>query len=270
MDPLPLLPFRNDWEETRATLHSYARGVGSIPRALAIPQPKWWHISLKVRPTGLVTDAMAMEGGGTLRVRMDLRGHQAVVETSRGDLRSVPFDAGLSGSEFGDRLGAAVAEFVPGATFDRDGYASDESRRYDAAAAEGYFDALVNIAYNLELYRASLGGDVGPVQVWPHGFDIAFEWFGTRQITQEEDGEPTTLPSQINFGFYPAGDPYFYSNPWPFESDRLLGERLPPQAEWHTDGWEGSILPLAAAGDAGNVLEYFTAVFRAARPTLSI
>lgn len=268
MDPLPLLPLPHDWEDTHATLHAYAHGVGSIPRALAIPHPKWWHISLEVRPTGLVTDVMRTDAGGTLLVRMDLRDHRAVVETSHGEKRFVPFDAGLTGTEFGDRLGAAVTEFVAVPPLDRDRYVDDDARHYDPVAATAYFDALVNVAYNLELHRASLAGDVGPVQIWPHGFDIAFEWFGTREVVDKEGGGEAPVPSQINFGFYPAGDPYFYANPWPFQADRLVDQPLPASAGWHTEGWEGSSLQLSAARDAQQVLDYFAAVFRVAEPTL--
>ena len=43
-----------------------ARAVGVVPRAHAIAHPKWWHVSLEVRPTGLVTDPIPLPGGGTL------------------------------------------------------------------------------------------------------------------------------------------------------------------------------------------------------------
>ena len=114
---------------------------------------------------------------------------------------------------------------------------------------------------------------MGPVQLWPHGFDLAFEWFGTRTETYEENGQITEYPSQINLGFYPAGDrPYFYSNPWPFEGDVLTGEPLPHGAEWHTDGWQGSVLHydlLTGIPDANTkLLEYAKRVHELASPTL--
>ena len=43
--------------------------------------------------------------------------------------------------------------------------------------------------------------------------------------------------------FYPGGEPYFYSNPWPFEAAQLLHEALPEGSRWHTEGWQGTILP---------------------------
>jgi hypothetical protein len=104
--------------------------------------------------------------------------------------------------------------------------------------------------------------------VWPYGFDLAFEWFGARSETY--DGEE--LPAQLNLGFYPAGDPYFYSNPWPFD-ESLPGIPLPHGAAWHTEGFQGTMLPYHAvqskADAADRLAEYARAVFDAAAPTLS-
>jgi hypothetical protein len=108
---------------------------------------------------------------------------------------------------------------------------------------------------------------VGPIQVWPHGFDLSFEWFGTRMV--ETEGERSS--SQLNLGFYPAGDPYFHSSPWPFD-ESLTTAPLPPGAVWNTDGWSGARLPYSPlVGDpaAGSkVADFARAVFAAAAPTL--
>jgi hypothetical protein len=271
-DFLPKLP--ESWEPTRATLHAYAHGVGAIPQAAGVFHPKWWHISLKVRPTGLTTDAVALPDGGTLQVRMDLVHHEVVVETSHGDRSTVPLGAGLTGTEMGDRLIAAVADYGVTGDYARGKFENDEAREYDPQHATTFWSALVNINQTFERHRSSLEGAVGPLQVWPHGFDLAFEWFGTRVEEYEEDGETSQHPSQLNLGFYPAGRAYFYSNPWPFESDALTGVELPHGAEWHTEGWEGSVLYYdQLAGDATaaqKLLDYAAAVHAAAAPTLTV
>jgi hypothetical protein len=122
-------------------------------------------------------------------------------------------------------------------------------------------------------HRNLLGGEVGPIQLWPHGFDLAFEWFGTRKEVFEEDGKVTEHPSQLNLGFYPAGRAYLYSNPWPFEGDKLTDVELPSGAQWNTEGWEGSILhydEIQVDPDATEaVLAYAKAVYAAAAPTLT-
>ena len=141
--------------------------------------------------------------------------------------------------------------------------------------AARYFGVLTEVERTFTTHRATLTGNPGPVQLWPHGFDLAFEWFGTRALEHEERGEIQTLPSQLNLGFYP-GDAenaaYFYSNPWPFEDDQLLSHPLPVGAKWFTDGWAGSVLPYAELvddpGGPARLAAYARQVYLIAKPTL--
>ncbi len=271
MSLLPLPPLPDDLEPTRSTLHLYANAVGAVAKAHAVPDPKWWHISLKVKPVGLVTDTMAVPGGGTLWLRMDLHQHAVVVETSRGTAESIPMNSGLTGTQFGDAVIAVVAGLRLDGDYARDKFESDDPREYSEAAAVSFFAALVNIDHNLEMHRSSLGDSVGPIQIWPHGFDLAFEWYGTKTIAHEEHGETVDSPSQLNLGFYPAGRAYFYSNPWPFDPE-ITRTHLPQPAAWNTEGWEGSILYyddlLATDNPEQRLIDYAQAVFDAASPGL--
>lgn len=273
MSSSPFFPSLEGLEPTRKTLHLYALAVSVVPRAHAIPHPKWWHISLKVRPEGLVTDNMPLPGGGIFALRMDLRNHAVVLHTSRDETQSFSMREGLTGTAFGDRLLEALAQLGLQGDYARQKFENDEPRAYDPALAENLFTALVNSDYLFKKHRAGLPGDPGPVQLWPHGFDLAFEWFGTRQVEYEEDGKIVLHPSQLNLGFYPGQpEPYFYSNPWPFEKDQLLDKALPAGARWFTEGWEGSMLSyaeLAGREDAAeSLLAYARAVFEASQPTL--
>ena len=258
MEPAPLTHLPADWEPTRATLRGYAHAVGSVARVHAIPHPKWWHISLRLAPTGLATVPMPMAPGGQFWIRLDINAGRAVIETSSGDSREVALDAGLSGSAFGDALYSELVDLGISGDYDRTRFESDEPGEFNASDAAAYFTALVNIATNLEAHRAELGDEVGPVQIWPHGFDIAFEWFGAGD-------------SQINLGFYPAGRAYFYSNPWPFDKT-LVESSLSEPASWHSDGWEGSILYyddlMATADPAATLMRYSKEVFELASPGL--
>ncbi len=271
MPPFPALP--EDLEPTRATLHAYAHAVGVIPRTHAISHPKWWHISLQVQPHGLATESMLLPDGRSFWVRMDLHAHSTVIDVSDGSSHAIDMGAGLTATEFGDRLVAAVGELGLDGEYDRDRYVNDDPRPYDPAVAASYFDALVHIERTMEAHRSSLEGSVGPIQMWPHGFDLAFEWFGTRVEKYEENGEMVEYPSQLNFGFYPGGRAYFYSNPWPFDGPRLTSIALPHGAEWHTEGWEGTILYYdLLAGDPdgpAKLVEFGRAVHAAAAPTLT-
>jgi len=267
----PALP--TDGEPTRSTLHAYAHAVGALPRAHAVAHPLWWHVSLKVRPDGFVTEPMPLPAGGAAFVRMDPRVALIVFETSSGESRSFPMNAGLTATEMGNALIAAGSEFGLSADYERSKFEDDDPRPYVEGDAMGFFGALVAADGALAIQRNRLEGTVGPIQLWPHGFDLAFEWFGTRTVPAAEGVEPNEVPAQLNLGFYPAGDAYFYSNPWPFEADALLEVDLPGGAEWHTEGWEGSILPYAGIVDTKNGLDrflaYAAAVFDATAPTLT-
>jgi hypothetical protein len=271
MTAFPALP--DDFEPTRATLHAYANAVAALPRVHAVAHPKWWHISLKVRPDGLVTEPMPLPEGGALFVRIDPRHDEIVVESSNGDRRSLPMDTGLTATEMGDALIQTAAELGLTGEYNRAKFENNEERAYDSGHAGVLFQALVTVEAAIAGHRNRIGGEVGPIQLWPHGFDLAFEWFGTVIVPHEQDGEVTELPAQVNFGFYPAGDAYFYSNPWPFDGDPLLSVELPKGARWNTDGWEGSIFPYdALAGEPDGVerlLEYAGIVYDAASPLLT-
>lgn len=273
MTEAPFLPaFPDTWEDTRATLHAYSHALSAIPRAHAPAHPQWWHVSLKVRPSGLATDPVPLPGGGALELRFDLNRHAAVVETSSGGATTFDLTAGLTGTEFAGQVIAAVAEHGLRREYDRSKFENDDRRSYDPAAATAFWTALVNVNAVFQEHRASLEGASGPVQLWPHGFDLAFEWFGTRVEEYEEDGELKSYPSQLNLGFYPGGEPYFYSNPWPFD-EALTNTPLPGEAVWHTEGWQGTMLPYAAlqedADAADKLREFARAVHEAAAPSLT-
>jgi hypothetical protein len=270
-------PSLSGWEPTRETLHVYSKVMGVVPRAHAEFHPKWWHISLKVQADGLVTDNMTLPGGGVFSLRMDLRQHRVVLTTSRGDAREFSMTDGLSASAFGDQVLGAVADLGLSAEYARDKFENDEPRKYDPSMAERYFTAVTNADRIFKKHRAGLSGEMGPVQLWPHGFDLAFEWFGTRVVVHDEGGKVARYPSQLNLGFSPGEpshpEPYFYSNPWPFEADQLVDHPLPSGARWFTESWQGSILPYATlVGDSQaeeKLLAYAHAVYELASPTLS-
>jgi hypothetical protein len=269
-DFLPEFP--SDWEPTRATLHAYLHGVSALARTHAPAHPKWWHASLKVTSTGLVTEPMPLPDGGEMRVRMDFDRHVVVIEPPDGVAIEFDMMVGDTGTEFADRLIEAAASLGLTGEYNREKFENDDPRPYDQAHASTFWRALTNVASVSEQHRSSLDGSVSPLQLWPHGFDLSFEWFGTRVETYEEDGEIQEHPSQLNLGFYPTGDAYFYSNPWPFD-EGLTTNDLPHGAVWNVEGWQGSKLDYAGlAGDpdaATKLREYAAAVFEVASPTLT-
>jgi hypothetical protein len=271
-----IFPSLKGFEPTRQTLQLYSRVLSAVPRAHGEFHPKWWHISLKVQPDGLITDEVALPAGGALRLKMDLVGHEVLLLVNGQVEATFGMLVGRSSTALADDLLAHVARLGLPGDVDRTRFESDKAREYDPAQAGRFLTALLNADRIFKAHRATLSGEVGPVQFWPHGFDLAFEWFGTRVEEYEEQGEVQMIPSQLNLGFYPGSpgvDPYFYSNPWPFEGDELLGEVLPEGASWHTEGWQGTILPYEdLVGDAqaeGRLLAFARRVYELSAPTLS-
>jgi hypothetical protein len=268
---LTQFPSLDGFGPTRRTLQLYARALSALARACAPAHPNWWHISLKVTPTGLVTDNIPLPGGAILAGRLDFHRTQIVLEDSDGRSWAIPMDAGLSGSEMGERVIAIAAEAGFGGEVDRRRFAGDEPGVYDPDAVDAFFAALVRADRVFKRHGARLGDDAGPVRLWPHGFDLAMEWFGTRVERYNEGDKTVELPAQLNLGFYPGesdDDSYFYSNPWPFDGDQLLGRALPGGASWHTEGWQGAMLPYTAVRDEDQVLDLAAAVFDIASPLL--
>jgi len=270
-----IFPSLAGWEPTKKTLHLYSQAIGVIPRSHAEPHPKWWHISLKVKPNGLVTEDMPLPNGGTFHLRMDLFEHKVFLSTSDGKAWTISMSEGTPSTQFGDQIIAAVADLGLEGEYARERYVNDEPLAYDPATAEKYFTTLTKIDYLFKRHRSTLTGEVGPVQLWPHGFDLAFEWFGTRIETYEEKGGVVKIPSQLNLGFSPGDSetgPYFYSNPWPFEKELLINKPLPDGARWFTESWQGTLFPYSElVGDrqaAKRLLEYAETVFETCSPTL--
>ncbi len=264
-------PSLDGFGPTRRTLQLYAHALSALARTYAPAHPNWWHISLKVTPFGLVTDNIPCAGGGILAGRMDFHRACIILDSSDGRSWAIPMDHGLSGSEMGERVLAAAAEAGLTSPINRDRFADEGPGVYDKAVVGRFFTALVRADRAFKRHGARLGEKAGPVRLWSHGFDLAMEWFGTRVVRSDEGEGTLEQPAQLNLGFYPGeddGTSYFYSNPWPFDADQLLDRPLPAGASWHTEGWQGTILPYTAARDEEQLLDYAAAVFEIAAPLL--
>ncbi|KAA3646453.1 MAG: hypothetical protein DWQ07_09575 [Chloroflexi bacterium] len=273
------LPALTDWGATKQTLHYYAKGVGVIPHGVAkvqtdLAHPKWWHISLKMGAAGLTTEKMALPDGGEFWLALNGSNHEVVLETSKGDKQTFSMTQGKTSTEFGNQLVDAVEALGVKGEFKRDEFENGEPREYDQTKAETWWQAIQVINATMSKHHDNISGEIGPVQLWPHGFDTAFEWFGTRKVSYEG----AEHPSQLNFGFSPGEpshpEPYFYSNPWPFEEEKLTAVELPHEAKWHVGDWQGSIYEYSAlVGDpeaSDKLFEYFAKVYEAAAPTLTV
>lgn len=264
-------PTLDGFGPTRRTLQLYARALSALARAHAPAHPNWWHIGLKVTPNGLAGDNIPCGGGGILAGLMNFHRHEIILTASDGRQWAIPMDAGLSGSAMGERVLSAAAEAGIRGEVERTRFASDEPGIYEPEAVRRFFTAVVRADRAFKRHAAQLGKDCGPIRLWPHGFDLAMEWFGRRTERYNEGDKTVEIPAQLNLGFYPGEDDetsYFYSNPWPFDGQKLLTHTLPGAAVWHTEGWQGTMLPYTAVTNEGQILDYAMAVYRIAAPLL--
>ncbi len=259
---LRLLP--PSWEPTRATLHRLSRVISAIPRLHAPADPHWGHIALSIRPDGLTTAPIPLPGGGDLRLVLDIVDGEVRLLTGDEVVQRITIAPTHSLSSVATQVFDSAAGVGLAGPYDAIHTSGDAQVAIDPDHARAFWDLLVEVEALLRHRRDDLPGSPGPVRFWSHGFDLAFEWFGSKR-------DASGAPAQLNFGWYPAGEAYFYSNPWPFD-DRLICSPLPSGAEWHTEDWKGTMLSQAAVAgrpDATErVLAYAAAVFDLARPTL--
>jgi len=277
VEPLTLPALPPVFEPTRATLHAYALVVGAVPRAHAQPLPHWWHLGMLLYPEGLVTAPIPLPGGATLRLSLDLVRHEIVAAVGDEVVERLDMRRGRSATELAAELFSVTAGLGLADDYDRLKFENDDPRPYDPEAAGAYLAAFTAAEAVLARHRSWLNGrdswngraagsGLSAIHVWPHHFDMSFEWYGDRVVVI--DGESS--PSQLNLGFDPAREPYFYSNPWPLEPS-LVGSLLPHGAMWHTEGWQGTMLPYETVRRGNPVVmvtDFARAVFELAEPTL--
>ena len=257
VDTFPALPL-HQWQDTRDTIHGYAQLLGNIRRAGTPPQKHWWHISLRPTATGLTTTPIR-SGNETVELLLDFTQHQLRLETSHGSsgsmalrgqsLRSLRREL-LDGM---DNLGVALPQI------ESEAFADDSPGTYDPAAVRAFWQALSQMDIELTAFRHGLRQETSPVQLWPHHFDLAVNWFSGRLVPGQDPQNAEYADEQMNFGFS-TGDqgtpePYFYATAYP-EPAGWSGEPLPPGAYWQQEGWSGAVLPYAAvvAAEDGRAL----------------
>lgn len=271
-----IFPDLTGWEPTRDTLHTYCQVISLIPRAHLEFHPKWFHISYKVQPDGLATKQMPLPDGGVFWLKLDLVNHKVILIARETSVAEFNMLEGISASAFGGQVIRALSDLGLKADYHLKKFESDEPQSYNAIFAGKYLTVLVNVDRIFKKHRDALSGERTPVQLWPHNFDMAFEWYGSRLVKYTQNDKEIESPAQLSLGFSPGDSshprPYFYSNPWPFEKEFLVNKPLPAGASWFTESWQGSILPYSElVGDSNGeerLLEYARSVYQICAPTL--
>lgn len=228
-----------EWEPTRATLQRYAHALTALPRAGAPSHPRWSQVAMDVTPDGLVSAATPLGDGTELVSAIDIANHQIAISAGA-TIRVFDLTEGPTPHEVGEAVAVVAAEHGSTIEVDESRYEDDTIQEYNPAHAKAFFDVARTVAEAFEEINARISGEITGPHLWPHGFDIATEWYSDRMV--DYDGTPTS--AQIAIGWYPAGDAYFYANPWPFE-ESWADVELPGVATWNTEGWYGALLNVA-------------------------
>lgn len=232
-----------EWQPTRNTIHGYARVLGEIRHAFAPRQKHSFHGSLYVTAAGLSTAPIPW-GPLTFELQLDYAAGQARLTTNRGSHRQIALQ-GQSVAEFLDQTLAALLEADIQLALKPAWFPDRSTGVYDAAAVARFWLALSQVDSIFRRFRGELRSETGPVQLWPHGFDLAMLWFSGRLIPGQESAKPRDADEQMNFGFS-TGDagipePYFYVTAYPLPP-ALPKVQLPGEAAWHAGGWQGAVL----------------------------
>jgi hypothetical protein len=235
-----------EWAATCDTLHAHTQVLGKLAAALAPREPQLQHAALRLTARGWETLPLpAPARAGAIVVGLDLRAHEAFVESSGGHGQRVALSPDRSVGEVTREVLEAVrsagvpAEIDPtpqevwwSVPLDED----EEHASYDSDAVARYFAAATRAALVLAAFRAPYRGRSTPVNAWWGSFDLAVSLFS---------GSPADPPSddfimrnamdaqEVAVGWWP-GDPryakaafYAYAHPAP---DTFPGTQLSPAA----------------------------------------
>jgi hypothetical protein len=281
MEVFPPIP-RDEWIDTKETLHRFAQIVGKIRLAASVRRNHWWNVPFHLTGRGITTRPMGRNPIFT--IDFDFVDHR--LDVNRGDGRRVSFPLlGQSVASFYravfdaiDSLGIGVVispqpfDLPDGTPFPADTAHAD----YDPFWVGRYWTVLSQVNLLLEEAASGYTGKISPVHHFWHTFDIAVTRFSERLVDMDASVDPVTREAYsrevISSGFWFGDDdvpmPAFYSYTAP-EPDGLADTALAPAAaRWIEQ--RNSHLALLAYDDAraaadpwATTLEFFDSAFHA-------
>ena len=143
---------------------------------------------------------------------------------------------------------------------------------YSAEIAAQLAAAWRAVGAAMEQFRAGIREETGPVQLWPHHFDLAMVWLPGEKIPGQDPDNEEYSDKQMNFGFT-FGDegipePYFYVTAYPLP-DGFASLQLPAGSKWQTEGFSGVVLPyrslIEGSDPTGYLLDLWAGLLSAGR-----
>jgi hypothetical protein len=238
-----------EWADTCDTVHAHTQLLGKLAVALAPPEPELQHTALRLTARGWETAPLpAPDGSGSFVVALDLRAHDAVVETSTGGVVRIPLVPDRSVRVVTGDVLAAVGDLVGAVTIDPKPQevpwtvpldVDDEHARYDPDKVGAYFTAATQVALVLAAYRAPYRGRSTPVNAWWGSFDLAVSLFSGRPAEPPSNDfiMRNAMDAQdVAVGWWPGDRKFpraaFYAYTHPAPEDFGGATLSPPAAHW--------------------------------------
>ena len=192
----PELPL-SDWADTCATLHLWTQVVGKIRLAHAPMVNHWWQVPLYVSCRGLTTSPIPY-GGESFQIDFDFIHHTLVLQTSRGEVETVPLGprsvadfyedlmSRLRGLGIETRIWTMPVEIPDAIPFEQD----HTHVSYDAEYVNRFWRILLQVDRILIRFRAQFLGKVSPVHFFWGSFDMAVTRFSGRPAPQLTSNSP--------------------------------------------------------------------------------
>jgi hypothetical protein len=285
----PDLPYAA-WKETCATLHLWTQIVGKIRLARTPWLNHSWHVPLYVTARGLTTSPIPY-GQRSFEIAFDFHEHVLDITTSGGarhrtalEPRTVADFHGMVMAGLGD-LGIPVSINerpceIPGAV----PFSQDRTHAaYDAAYAQCFWRALVQVDRVLKQFRTGFIGKCSPVHFFWGSFDLAVTRFSGRRAPPHPGGAPGLADAVMreayshevsSAGFWPGGGgtdhAAFYSYAYPVP-DGFKTSAVRPEAAFFSEPLGEFLLPYDAVRAAPDpdaaLLAFLQSTYEAAAGT---
>ena len=229
-----------------------ANSWASLPWHWLRPNHNCQHAALRLTARGWETNPLrAPDGSGSFVVALDLRTHETLIETSRGDTRRVSLLSNRSVGAVTQEVLAQLADLVGPidvnlkpqevpweVTLDND----EEHAHYAPSEVANYFAAATQVALILAEFRAPYRGRSTPVNAWWGSFDLAVNMFSGREAdppSQDFIMRNAMDAQEVAFGWWPGDRNYteaaFYAYAHPAPAGFAGATLSPGQSRWEAD-----------------------------------
>lgn len=241
----PLFPSlqKAGWQDTRDTIHGYAKVLGMIRKSLSPRQKHWWHVSLRIEAGGLTTTSIP-SGDTSFEIILDLPIHKLIINTVDGKKWETNLQ-GQPASQLCLEMVSALNAMGIHPDIDCKLLSDWPASNYDISVAKEIWQSLSQLDAILKQFKEELPGETSPSQLWPHHFDLSMVWFSGRLVPGIDPADEENAAEQMNFGFsfgdQAIKEPYFYITAYPWQNG-LLTAHLPEGATWHTESFSGAMM----------------------------